>query len=441
MTHPPERCPSQPLRPRALTCARTIQEEAARWAIVADRVRTFDTRDDRPRPFDVLGMTCRMLGTLAFVSVSLASDVPAAVERALADRCTGSMRSLRTATVSEVRDAASQAIATRHGAIASGHYRREVGELSGVALSYDVWIPESYEGGALPVLVRPAHPTDPPDARYYVGPDDPYATLLLRGANLVRAADPDRYDAEARWRVNDDEIVRVAIEQIADALIEFPLDPDRLVCTGTSASGNWCWSVAARAPRLFAGIWPKSSGRRLDLDPLRANLRYTPVRAQAGSADPIVDPRMVSHQASILRSLGGDPDIVMVLGAGHDAYNVRAEDEGIAWFLDQRRPPAPNVLDLAADANGTDLGWVRARTENGVAVVHAVRDGHATSIDADTGVRVELELKPDTPVRVRVGGRDRTLRASEDPVGFLEDVCRTGDPSNAWSARVRLVVR
>ena len=113
------------------------------------------------------------------------------------------------------------------------------------------------------------------------------------------------------------------------------IDPQRVTVTGLSMGGAGCWDWAMHYPEDLAGIAPVCGYSR----PLRlARMRAVPVRAYHGSDDTVVRPDEQRELVNALRMDGGDADLTIYPGVGHDAWNPAYADPGLLpWLLARRR--------------------------------------------------------------------------------------------------------
>jgi predicted peptidase len=117
---------------------------------------------------------------------------------------------------------------------------------------------------------------------------------------------------------------------------QWRVDPQRVTATGLSMGGGGCWSWAMSYPQDLAGIAPVCGyGSEVRIERMRA----VPVRAYHGATDTVVP--LPVHQALVsgLREAGGQADITVYPGVGHDAWNPAYADPAlVAWLLARSRP-------------------------------------------------------------------------------------------------------
>ncbi|WP_374569038.1 dienelactone hydrolase family protein [Ideonella sp.] len=109
------------------------------------------------------------------------------------------------------------------------------------------------------------------------------------------------------------------------------IDPRRVSATGLSMGGGGCWDWAMAYPDDLAGIAPVCGyGSHLRL----ARMRGVPVRAYHGADDSVVPLSAQQTLVTELRGLGGQAELTIYPGVGHDAWNPAYADPALlAWLL------------------------------------------------------------------------------------------------------------
>jgi predicted peptidase len=117
---------------------------------------------------------------------------------------------------------------------------------------------------------------------------------------------------------------------------QWRIDAKRVTATGLSMGGAGCWDWAMAYPGDLAGIAPVCGfGRLLRM----ARMRDVPVCAYHGAVDPVVP--LSAQQALVdqLRQVGGQADMTVYPGVGHDAWNPAYADPALLpWLLARQRP-------------------------------------------------------------------------------------------------------
>ncbi len=118
-------------------------------------------------------------------------------------------------------------------------------------------------------------------------------------------------------------------------LKQWRIDPARVTATGLSMGGGGCWDWAMTYPDDLAGIAPVCGyGREMRIPRMRA----VPVRAYHGEADTVVLPAEQKELVAALREAGGQAELTLYPGVGHDAWNPAYADPGLLpWLLERHR--------------------------------------------------------------------------------------------------------
>lgn len=117
---------------------------------------------------------------------------------------------------------------------------------------------------------------------------------------------------------------------------QWRIDAKRVTATGLSMGGAGCWDWAMAYPDDLAGIAPVCGfGRSLRLP----RMRTVPVRAYHGATDTVVPPSAQQTLVTELRQLGGQAELTIYPGVGHDAWNPAYADQALVpWLLARLRP-------------------------------------------------------------------------------------------------------
>ncbi len=122
------------------------------------------------------------------------------------------------------------------------------------------------------------------------------------------------------------------LDYICDTL---PVDRDRVILTGLSMGGTGSWMLAMADPGRFSCLVPVCGS---GIGWYGEVLKDLPIRIYHGDCDDIVP---LSESITMLRSVnrnGGNAQIHICYGMGHDAWEVAYQDEAlIDWMLAQKR--------------------------------------------------------------------------------------------------------
>lgn len=116
---------------------------------------------------------------------------------------------------------------------------------------------------------------------------------------------------------------------------QWRIDPARVTATGLSMGGGGCWDWAMSYPDDLAGIAPVCGyGQDMRLP----RMRSVAVRAYHGEADTVVLPNDQKELVAGLRMAGGQAELTLYPGVGHDAWNPAYADPGLLpWLLERHR--------------------------------------------------------------------------------------------------------
>ena len=123
---------------------------------------------------------------------------------------------------------------------------------------------------------------------------------------------------------------------LEDVCRKFRVDTERVYLTGLSQGGTGSWLVALEAPERFAAIAPLA-GRAVNPQQVGERLKYLSVWAIVGTSDGDYTTGMKAMAESI-RKAGGDVQLSLVPGAGHDIWPRYYYDQRFYdWLLAHRR--------------------------------------------------------------------------------------------------------
>ncbi len=111
-------------------------------------------------------------------------------------------------------------------------------------------------------------------------------------------------------------------------------DENRIFISGSSMGGYTAWALAVMHPELFAaGVICCGGG----LYALAERIKF-PVRAYHGALDPLVLPRESELMVEYINATGGNAELFLCDGVGHDVWNVAYTDkENYYWLLGQKK--------------------------------------------------------------------------------------------------------
>lgn len=114
------------------------------------------------------------------------------------------------------------------------------------------------------------------------------------------------------------------------------IDARRVTATGLSMGGAGCWAWAMHYPDDLAGIAPVCGfGRATRI----ARMRAVPARAYHGEDDTVVPAQASRDLVAALRGAGGQAELTIYPGVGHDAWTPAYADPALLpWLLARQRP-------------------------------------------------------------------------------------------------------
>ena len=139
--------------------------------------------------------------------------------------------------------------------------------------------------------------------------------------------------------------LRAAAEALLEVVREHPVDLDRIYLTGLSMGGYGAFELALRYPDWFAALAPVCGGGD---ERLAARLAGLPISIWHGDADRAVPVARSERWAEALTALGETPDVHILPGVGHDAWNHAYAPGGcLPWLFAQRRDPDRRLTSAA----------------------------------------------------------------------------------------------
>lgn len=160
---------------------------------------------------------------------------------------------------------------------------------------------------------------------------------------------PQKPDYDSQWE-DHAKAVKKMLELSAES---GEIDPDRVALTGLSQGGHGTWAIAARYPGMFRALMPVCAyvngprpgvdgaerwGKSFDGGTEMAQAVVEtcvdlPIKIVHGSADPAVPPSESEGMARLLSRAGGQPELTIYEGVGHNAWERAYSAPGLAdWF-------------------------------------------------------------------------------------------------------------
>ena len=131
------------------------------------------------------------------------------------------------------------------------------------------------------------------------------------------------------------EMVEKLSTLIDEAAQTYKANPSRVYLTGFSMGGDGVWALGIAHAEQFAALVPVGSWYR-DTEHV-CDLRDVPVWVFQGEADEIVRPTYAKDMVAALTACGGQVDLTLLPGAGHDRSSLLAyrTDELYNWLAAQ----------------------------------------------------------------------------------------------------------
>jgi predicted esterase len=135
---------------------------------------------------------------------------------------------------------------------------------------------------------------------------------------------------------------------VKDLCDRFPIDPNRVYLSGVSHGGTSCWTMATRAPELFAAVAPLASSGPRDKSKLLL-IKNLPIWAFHSEED---NPEGVKATVEALEAAGGRCHLTLIPGDAHNCWIIAFEQhELFEWMLSQVRgsaasPSPPEFVKL-----------------------------------------------------------------------------------------------
>ena len=127
------------------------------------------------------------------------------------------------------------------------------------------------------------------------------------------------------------EMMKMALQCVAETIETQPVDESRLYLTGISMGGFGSWDLAARQPKRWAAVVPICGGG----DEANAEkLTEVPLWVVHGDADPAVPVDRSRRMVAAIRAAGGHPAYTESPGVGHESWTPAYKDLGVvAWMF------------------------------------------------------------------------------------------------------------
>lgn len=118
---------------------------------------------------------------------------------------------------------------------------------------------------------------------------------------------------------------------VNEAIENYSIDTNRMYVTGLSMGGYGTFDLASNYPGKFAAILPVcGGGQKLKAE----KLIKTPIWAFHGADDPVVPVSESKNMVEIVNKLGGNAQITILPGVGHNAWDyVYNRAEIYQWLL------------------------------------------------------------------------------------------------------------
>jgi len=120
-----------------------------------------------------------------------------------------------------------------------------------------------------------------------------------------------------------------------DMMASLPVDPDRVYLTGLSMGGTGTFMLAMADPDRFAAIAPVCGS---GIYWYGGALKNTPTYMVHGDLDDVVP---LAESVNMLRSIhrrGGEAELEICYGVGHDAWNIAyGDDRLVNWLLSHKK--------------------------------------------------------------------------------------------------------
>jgi len=123
--------------------------------------------------------------------------------------------------------------------------------------------------------------------------------------------------------------------ELVDYVAEkYHADKEKISCTGLSMGGYGTWMMGLTFPKRFSCIAPVCGG---GITWMAGALKNTPVRAFHGTADSVVPCYESQNMVDAINKNGGNADITLYEGVGHDSWvNAYEKSDLLQWLMSCR---------------------------------------------------------------------------------------------------------
>ena len=126
------------------------------------------------------------------------------------------------------------------------------------------------------------------------------------------------------------------LKELIDSVVsEYGIDEDRISITGISMGGFGTWEMGMSFPGFFSALAPVCGG---GISWRAGLIGKTPVYAIHGDADDVVPPRNSIEMCEKLVAAGGNVELVLLHGVGHNSWEFAYERAGVLdWLVSKSR--------------------------------------------------------------------------------------------------------
>jgi pimeloyl-ACP methyl ester carboxylesterase len=251
------------------------------------------------------------------------------------------------------------------------------------------------------------------------------------------------------WSAESERLVVALLDEV---LAWLNVDPNRVFLAGFSNGGTGVFRLATLWPdRLAAAVSLEGGGIfvREGQAALPAGVGKLPMLFVHGDRDEILAPNLSTDTVSALKRAVPEAAVELRIlpGRGHDIVLGRDEGLTLAFLERHRRDPFPR--DVAFEINDLRAPrryWIEVLEKRGgrARVEGRLNEDGGVELRTKNVVRLRLLLRrelvpPDTPLRVRLDGREVWSGPVPEDCSLLQKSWRESrDPFRAYSAEVVL---